>query len=58
MEKLLTKREAAERLSVSIRTLDRMRSTGQIQATMVRGAVRFDPTMIQRFIAKHTAPAR
>jgi excisionase family DNA binding protein len=56
--KLLTKKEAAERLAVSVRTLDRMRSTGEIQATMVRDAVRFDPAVIDRYIARHTAPAR
>jgi excisionase family DNA binding protein len=54
MDRLLNKREAAARLSVSVRTLDRMRSTGDIQATRVRGAVRFDPAIIDRYIARHT----
>jgi excisionase family DNA binding protein len=54
MERLLNKREAAERLAVSVRTLDRMRSTGEIQATRVRGTVRFHPAVIERYIARHT----
>lgn len=58
MEKLLTKKQAAERLAVSVRTLDRMRSTGEIQATMVRGAVRFHPAVIDRYIARHTGNGR
>jgi excisionase family DNA binding protein len=58
MERLLTKRQAADLLSVSVRTLDRMRSTGEIQATKVRGSVRFDPTNIERYIARHTGRMR
>ena len=54
MNKLLTKKAAAEILGVSVRTLDRMRSTGQIKAAKVRGAVRFDPAVLQRFINKQT----
>ncbi len=54
MDQLLTKRQAAALLSISVRTLDRMRSTGEIQATVVRGSVRFDPTAIERYVARHT----
>jgi excisionase family DNA binding protein len=54
MNRLLNKKEAAARLAVSVRTLDRMRSTGEIQAVKVRGAVRFDPAAIERYIACHT----
>jgi excisionase family DNA binding protein len=54
MERLLNKREAADRLAVSVRTLDRMRSMGEIQATKVRGAVRFHPAVIERYIARQT----
>jgi len=32
-----------------------MRSTGEIQAVKVRGAVRFHPSAIERYIQKHTA---
>jgi len=54
MNKLLSKKETAELLSVSIRTLDRMRSSGELPATKVRGAVRFNPAVIEKYIAKNT----
>jgi excisionase family DNA binding protein len=54
VDRLLTKQQAADLLSVSVRTLDRMRSTGEIQATRVRGSVRFAPDAIERYIARHT----
>jgi excisionase family DNA binding protein len=54
VDRLLTKKQAANLLSVSVRTLDRMRSTGEIQATIVRGSVRFSPEVIERYIIKHT----
>jgi excisionase family DNA binding protein len=54
MMRLLNKKEAAARLAVSVRTLDRMRSTGEISAVKVRGAVRFDPAAIDRYIMRHT----
>jgi excisionase family DNA binding protein len=52
--RLVNKKEVAARLAVSVRTLDRMRSTGEIQAVNVRGAVRFDPALIDRYIVRHT----
>ena len=52
--RLLTKREASALLAVSIRTLDRLRSMGEIQAVKVRGAVRFDPAAIAKYVAGHT----
>ena len=55
MERLLSKKEAADVLAVSIRTLDRMRSTGEILAVKVRGVVRFHPAAIERYVARHTA---
>jgi len=54
MSRLLTKREAADRLRVSVRTLDRLRSEGGVKATKVRGAVRFSEAEIQRYIDRHT----
>lgn len=51
---LLTKKEAAARLRVSQRTLDRLRSTGAIVAIKVRGVVRFDPAVLERFIARQS----
>jgi excisionase family DNA binding protein len=58
MEKLLNKREAAALLAVSVRTLDRMRSMGEIQAVRVRGAVRFHPAVIERYVSRHTGNGR
>lgn len=54
MNKLLNKTEAATLLSVSVRTLDRMRSTGEIRAVKVRGAVLFDPAVIERYIVRNS----
>jgi excisionase family DNA binding protein len=52
---LLTKREAAERLRISVRSLDRLRSVGAIRTVMVRGSVRIADSELERFITKHTA---
>ena len=52
--KLLTKREAAELLHVSERTLDRLRATGQIRVVRVRGVVRLSVAEVERFITKHS----
>jgi|GEM_PF-6789512 len=40
-ERLLTKKHAAEKLSISTRTLDRMVANGGIQKIFVGGSVRF-----------------
>lgn len=52
---LLTKREAADRLRVSVRSIDRLRSVGRIKAVNVGCAVRIAEAEIERFISKHTA---
>jgi excisionase family DNA binding protein len=52
---LLTKKQAAERLSIFVRTLDRLRSTGEIKAVKVRGVVRFDPAALERYISRNTS---
>jgi excisionase family DNA binding protein len=54
MTVLLTKREAAARLRVSVRSLDRLRSQGQIRTVRVRGVVRITESDIERFVAEHT----
>jgi excisionase family DNA binding protein len=54
---LLTKREAADRLRVSVRSLDRLRSMGQIGTVKVRNSVRITESEIERFINKNTAKA-
>ncbi len=48
--KLMTKRETADRLSISTRTLDRIRSKGEIKAVCVGGQVRFRPEDVDKFI--------
>lgn len=52
---LLTKKEAADRLRVSVRSLDRLRSAGVISTVMVLNSVRITEVEIERFITKHTA---
>lgn len=52
--KLLTKRETADRLSVSTRTLDRIRSKGEIKAVWVGGQVRFRPEDVEKFINRNS----
>lgn len=51
---LLTKTEAADRLRISVRSLDRLRSVGAIKTVQVRGAVRITEAEIERFINKNT----
>jgi excisionase family DNA binding protein len=58
MQKLLSKRQAAAILSVSVRTLDRLRSTKEIRAVKVRGAVRFEPEEIERYIERQAGASR
>ncbi|MFO0800498.1 MAG: helix-turn-helix domain-containing protein [Gemmataceae bacterium] len=52
---LLTKSEAADRLRISVRSLDRLRSVGAIRAVRVRGSVRIAEAEIEKFITKNTA---
>jgi excisionase family DNA binding protein len=54
---LLTKREAADRLRVSVRSLDRLRSVGAIKTVRIGYSVRITEGEIERFITKHTAKA-
>lgn len=52
---LLTRKEAADRLRVSVRSLDRLRSAGRIGTVKVLNSVRITEFEIERFITKHTA---
>ncbi len=52
---LLTKKEAAERLRISVRSLDRLRSQGQLRTVQVRGAVRITDAEVERFIVRNTS---
>jgi excisionase family DNA binding protein len=52
VEKLLSKKDLATYLAVSCRTIDRMRSAGQIRAVRVRGQVRFRPTDVEHALKR------
>lgn len=54
---LLTKTEAADRLRVSVRSLDRLRSVGAIRTVQVLGSVRITEAEIEKFITRNTAKA-
>jgi len=50
-DKLLTKKELSEVLSVSLATIDRMRLQG-LPAIKMRNAVRFDKGLVQEWLDK------
>lgn len=47
---LLTKADAAKILAVSVRTLDRMRVSGEIETVFVRSSVRIPAAAVERYI--------
>lgn len=49
---LLTRKEAAERLSISTRTLDDMAEAGEIQPVRIRGRVLYAPETLQAYIRR------
>lgn len=51
---LLTKKEAADRLRISVRSLDRLRSGGEIGTVKVLNSVRVTEVEIEKFINKKT----
>jgi excisionase family DNA binding protein len=50
VERLLTKAEAAQALNLSVRSLDRLRKRGSLEAVRLLGAVRFRPEAIQALV--------
>lgn len=60
MEKLITRREAAQILGISIQTLDAARQNGQISYVQYvqNGCVYFTDSCLQEYIAKCTHRAR
>jgi excisionase family DNA binding protein len=50
-EKLLRKREVAERLACSLRTVEREASVGRLTRIKVRGGVRFRESEVQKIIS-------
>lgn len=53
--KLLTKREAADVLNVSPRTVNRLVAARRLKAVKVGNIFRVDPAEIERFKQRHTA---
>jgi hypothetical protein len=51
---LLTKKEAADRLRTSVRSLDRLRSAGEISTVKVLNSMRITEVEIAKFINKQT----
>lgn len=49
---LLTRKEAAENLTVSVRSIDRMISTQELSAIKIRGSIRIPLTEIENYIEK------
>ena len=49
-EALLTRKQAAHRLSVSMRTLDTLEADGEIRAIRIRGRVLYHPDALDAFI--------
>ncbi len=49
-QKLITKAMAAERLSVSTRTIDRMVAEGTLEKIFLRGSVRFRERDIEEIV--------
>jgi excisionase family DNA binding protein len=55
--RLLTREEAAERLRVSVRTLDTLRATGEIRAVKVKRRVRFHPEAVNAYMRRNAEGA-
>lgn len=49
-DKLLRKREVAERLACSLRTVEREANAGHLTRVKIRGGVRFRESEVQRMI--------
>ena len=54
---LLTREEAAERLSISVRTLDDMAEAGEIQPVRIRGRVLYAPETLDAYIRRRAGGA-
>ena len=57
-ERLLTREEAAERLRVSVRTLDTLRAAGEIRAVKVKRRVRFHPEAVESYVRRNAEEVR
>lgn len=54
---LLTKKAAAEALGVSIRTIDRLRAAGEVQAVLAGSQVRLIEESVAAYIARQIPPS-
>lgn len=52
MEKLLTRKEAAQALNISVDTLDELRSAGKVRALNIGARVYYSPDELKAFITK------
>src|SRR4051812_5673729 len=50
MHRLLSRAEVADRLRVSVRTVDRLRASRDLRSVRVRGRVRFDPVDVCAYL--------
>jgi excisionase family DNA binding protein len=55
---LLPREEAAERLGISVRTLDDMEETGEIQAVRIRGRVLYAPETLKAYVRRRAGEGR
>lgn len=58
MSKLLTRREVADRLAVSVDTIKRWEREGKIPRVKLPGAVRFRPEWLETWIDNKTIKAQ
>lgn len=58
MSKLLSRKEVAERLSVSVDTIKRWEKAGKIAAIKLPGAVRFREDWLENWLNKRTIKAK
>ena len=60
MQNLITRKEAARRLGISVKTLDLARESGAISFVQFteNGCVYFTENAIEEYIAKHTYTAK
>lgn len=50
MVQLMNKGQVAQILGISVRSVDRLRSSGELKSIVVKGRVRFDPADLQSFV--------
>jgi len=51
--RLLTRKQAAARLGISVRKLDALEEAGDIQAVRIGRSVRYHPETLDRFVRRH-----